>query len=539
MHNVPLVKIQGLCVSQISASVDTKPLLQDINLELHAGEVLGLIGPSGSGKSTLGLALLGYARTGTHISRGTVAIDGQNILSLSQASLQELRGGTVAYIAQSPASAFNPSIKIGFQVEEALVLHQGLSPKLAVEQAKALFAELDLPEPSSFGLRYPHQVSGGQLQRAMIAMALAGDPRLLIFDEPTTALDVTTQVEVLRAIKRTLSRHGVAAIYISHDLAVVAQVASQIALMENGSLQKITSVPDLISDMVAAQGPLPNKNNIHFLATTKDSVPVLRVQNVSAYYGRSDIASVHDVSLSVDKGQTVAIVGASGSGKTTLARTICGLHPTYDGEVFLSGVALPPSFTDRTREQLKNVQFVYQSADTALNPSQRVETIIGRALSPSEKSGISKRQRVIELLSLVGLNQDFLNRKPAQLSGGQKQRIGIARALAARPSLVVWDEVTSALDAEVADDILRLLKEVQERYQVAYVFISHDLDAVRRISDAIVVLKNGSVVESGQTSTVLTNPSHPYTRVLLASIPTLNPDWLTSTLSAIKTRTSA
>ncbi|HEY2876349.1 MAG TPA: ABC transporter ATP-binding protein [Reyranella sp.] len=529
-----LLAFDGLRIESM-ASAAARPLVDAITLTLDRGEVLGLIGESGAGKSTLGLAALGYRRPGCAVTAGRVVFDGQDLGRLSAAELRAVRGSRVAYVAQSAAASFNPAKRLGDQVAETLMLHRAADGASARRRAADLFAELDLPSPQTFGARYPHQVSGGQLQRAMIAMAMACEPELLILDEPTTALDVTTQIEVLAAIRKMLRRHGAAGLYITHDLAVVAQLADRLAVLRHGRLVEtgptatILQAPtDEYTRRLVAIRAEPDRIE----EAPADAAPVLAARNVSASY-RTMANVLSDVSFTLQAGETLAVVGMSGSGKSTLARVLCGLMPPQNGSVAFHGEALPADFRRRSREQLRRVQMIYQLPDTALNPRHTVGRIVGRVIEfYFGLRETAQRTRVDELLDRVGLPRDFTRRRPGELSGGQKQRVCIARALAAEPDLVICDEVTSALDPLVADEILTLLEQLQERTRTAYIFITHDIGVVRRVADHVAVMEKGRIVAFGPLREVFAAPLHPYTQLLLSSVPQMRTDWLTDILSA-------
>ncbi len=461
--------------------------------------------------------------------------DGIDLRAASEEEKRKLRGARIAYVAQSAAASFNPAHKLIDQYCEMPVQH-GIKPRGEAEaEAKDLYRRLQLPEPETIGFRYPHQVSGGQLQRAMTAMAMSCQPDLIIFDEPTTALDVTTQIEVLAAIKKVVREFNTAAIYITHDLAVVAQMADRIMVLQYGHLVE----EGIAREMIAA----PQKEyTTRLLAVrsvrkgaqveTDQERPLLRVENVTASYG-GVVKVLKNVSMEIHKARTVAVVGESGSGKSTLARAITGLLPPLEGRVFYGSEEMPPALKQRTPEQLRRMQMIYQMPDTALNPRQRVREIIGRPLEfYLGMRGLDREERVRELLTMIELEPDeFIDRLPGELSGGQKQRICIARALAAEPELIICDEVTSALDQLVAEEILKLLQRLQDELLVSYMFITHDLATVRAISDEIVVMLQGEVVEQGEKETVLTPPHHEYTELLLSSVPEMDPDWLDNLLA--------
>ncbi len=531
----PLVKIRNLHIEG-RADEEWLPIINGVDLDLYPGRVLGLIGESGAGKSTLGLAAMGFTRDGCRISSGTVEFGGVNLLTLTRGQRRSLLGKRIAYVAQSAAASFNPAHKILSQHTEAPVYHGVMTKAESEADGMELYRRLRLPDPDQIGFRYPHQVSGGQLQRAMTAMAMSCRPDLIIFDEPTTALDVTTQIEVLASIRDIVEQFGTAAIYITHDLAVVAQMADDIKVLLRGDEVEQADTRTMLShpteDYTKSLWAVRSFERTEKAPAPADETPVIRVDNITAAYGKSaDV--LHQVSFNIHRGRTVAVVGESGSGKSTVARSIMGLLPPKKGRILSNGQALPASYKQRSKEQLRQVQMIYQMADTALNPRVRIKDIIGRPVEfYMGLKGAEKERRVEQLLEQIELDPaQYMQRRPPELSGGQKQRIGIARALAAEPEFIICDEVTSALDQLVAEGILRLLARLQDELGLAFMFITHDLATVRAIADEVVVMKEGVVVEAGPKGEMFTPPHHPYTDLLLSSVPEMDPDWLTRVLA--------
>lgn len=505
-------------------------IIKGIDVVLRRGEIMGLIGESGAGKSTLGLAAMGFAQPGCKVNGGSIIFDGIDLMKASEDEKCKLRGSRIAYVAQSAAASFNPSHRLIDQTIESAV-RRGIMPESeAKADARKLYRDLQLPDPDSIGERYPHQVSGGQLQRVMTAMAMSPRPDLIIFDEPTTALDVTTQVEVLAAMREIVENYNTAAIYITHDLAVVAQMADVIKVLRYGETIEDADTRKMLTN--------PEKEYTQSLWAVRSIEKeeevsqdiVLKVDRVDASYTGS-VKVLDDVTIEVPRGHTVAVVGESGSGKSTTARAITGLLPPSKGQILFNGEPLPPALKDRSIEQLQKIQMIYQMADTAMNPRHTVRDIIGRPLEfYLGLRGKGRDQRLLELLNMIELDESFINRLPAELSGGQKQRICIARALAANPDLIICDEVTSALDQIVQKGILQLLLRLQEELGLTYIFITHDIATVKAISDQIVVMLEGRVVEQGMKSEILSPPYPEYTKLLLSSVPEMDPDWLTGLL---------
>ncbi|NKX36820.1 ABC transporter ATP-binding protein [Rhodobacteraceae bacterium R_SAG4] len=528
----PLLKVRDLKIGATVYPPGEKPhdieIVHGVSFDLMPGKVLGLIGESGAGKSTIGLSSMAYGRGGVKITGGEVWVNGRDILKSKLNDIRKLRGGEVTYVSQSAAASFNPAKTIMEQVIEAAVEQGKFSRKVAEDRARALFAKLGLPDPDNIGARYPHQVSGGQLQRCMTALALCPEPDLVVFDEPTTALDVTTQIDVLMAIKEAIRDTGVAALYITHDLAVVAQVSDDIMVLRHGETVEYGTVDQIINNpQEEYTQALVSVRSIEHEEKAPTEEPVLSVRNITARYQGTKFDVLHNVNVDLYPGQTLAVVGESGSGKSTLARVITGLLPPREGEIYFNGRTLTPDFKHRSREDLRELQMIYQMADVAMNPRQTVGTIIGRPLEfYFGLRGSEKRKRIIELLDEIELGESFIDRYPAELSGGQKQRVCIARALAAKPKMIICDEVTSALDPLVADGILKLLLNLQKIEDVAYLFITHDLATVRAISDNIAVMYKGKVQRYGGKTQVLSPPFDDYTDLLLSSVPEMKLGWL-------------
>ena len=521
-----LLSIKGLKIQGFS---DEKwhDIINGIDLTLHAGEVLGLIGESGAGKSTLGLAAMGYTQPGCRITAGEIIFDGVDLAKLTDGEKRKFWGNRMTYVAQSAAASFNPARRLIVQTT-ASTIRAGIKDQAsAYEDAQQLYGVLNLPDPKHIGERYPHQVSGGQLQRVMTAMAMSPRPDLLIFDEPTTALDVTTQVEVLASMRSIVEEFNTAAIYITHDLAVVAQMADVIKVLRYGN--EVEEAPT--RQMLNAPQEEYTKSlwSVRSLEKTQQEAEasILSLQSIDAAYGVEKV--LHDVSIEVPKGSTVAVVGESGSGKSTAARVITGLLPQISGIVRFDGEDLPPALSNRSKDQKRRIQMIYQMADTAMNPRQTVREIIGRPLEfYLSMRGAEQTNRIVELLEMIELDASFMERLPGELSGGQKQRICIARALAAEPDFIICDEVTSALDQIVQEGILKLLLRLQEELGLTYLFITHDISTVKAIADQVVVMNQGEVVEQGLKTEVFSPPHPDYTELLLSSVPEMDPDWLSN-----------
>ncbi len=547
-----LLRVSNLRVDAVSEQ-GCVPIVKDVSFSVNKAEVVALIGESGSGKTTIALATMGYARSGCRISGGEIDLDGVDVLSLDRKGLRRLRGRRISYLAQSASAAFNPALSIGEQVTEAAILHGVLSPADARRRAVELYKRLDLPGAERLGNRFPHQVSGGQLQRLMAARAMCNGPELLLLDEPTTALDVTTQIEVLAAFNDLIREQGTAAIYVTHDLALVAQIADRVVVLFNGEVRETGTVDQILNNpsddytkkLMAAIPQPPTRNSALPQTVTKRprvEEPLMAVRGINAGYGRVShgdpaVMVLHDVSADVAAGSVVGVIGESGCGKSTLARVIAGLLPAHSGRILLEGDPLPYRVEDRDRKAVKAIQLAFQMADVALNPRHRIREILGRPVTVFLKlRGEERDRRILDLLDMVGLPHSMIGRYPGELSGGQKQRVNLARCLAAEPRLLLCDEVTSSLDTIVANSVIALLKRLGEELALSYVFISHDLSRIATLANHVVVLYAGHVVETGVTRDILAPPFHPYTHLLLSSIPELRRGWLDDVMTTRATR---
>lgn len=536
-----LVEIDNLRVNAKTDSGRNVEIIRGVSFDIAEGEIVALIGESGSGKTTIALTLMGYSRPGCRVVDGSVKIAGADIVSLPERRRTHMRGTRVSYVPQSAAASFNPAFRIMDQIIEVTKIHKLMSKEQARAKAIELFKALSLPNPDTIGDRYPHQVSGGQLQRLSAAMALIGDPQLVIFDEPTTALDVTTQIEVLRAFKSAMKKNRIAGVYVSHDLAVVAQIADRIIVLKSGEVQETGLTQDILHnpqhsytrELLAAFEPVPLKRSK--VAETEKPSPLLVVDNVLAGYGMVSKSSepvmvaVDHVSLQLMPGQSLGIIGESGCGKSTLARVIAGILPAARGKLFFEGNEIHGDLRQRSRKQLQELQIVFQFADTALNPAKSIDDILSRPLSFYHgMNGKAREARIDQLLDMVRLPRKLRYRRPGELSGGQKQRINLARALAADPKMIICDEITSALDTVVAAAIIDLLKELQRELSLSYLFISHDLSTVRAICDEVMVMYAGKKIEQLSPDTMGEKASHPYSKLLFSSVPKLDTGWLDS-----------
>jgi peptide/nickel transport system ATP-binding protein len=585
----PAVEVRDLRVELARSGVD---VVDEIVVDIRPGQVLGLVGESGSGKTTVGMALLGHVRRGGRFAGGVIRIDGRDLGSLSEGDLRRLRGGVVSYIPQDPGTSLNPALRIGTQLREMLDAHApGTSSAERAARVREALEEVALPSDDAFLRRYPHQLSGGQQQRVAIAMAFANRPRVIVCDEPTTGLDVTTQSRVLETVRDLCRSHQVAALYVSHDLAVVAELADHVAVMyagrivESGSREQLfaaprhpytrrllRAVPDIAGkrtvvgipghaalpdsrptgcyfhprcefareDCRAAFPPVTDLGDGHTVRCYHVADAVRRpppegagqaqqrvgaavelaVHDLNARYGTRH--TLFDVALELHHNECLALVGESGSGKTTLARCVAGLHKDWTGEVRLRDTALPEAARKRSNDARKSIQYIFQNPYASLNPRRTVGQTIARQLELFGQSGRAEGdRRVAECLERVALSSSAANRFPDELSGGERQRVAIARALAAEPTILVCDEVTSALDVSVQAAIVELLGQLRGEMGLSLLFITHDLALIRTIADRVIVMTEGRIVEEGPVEQIFTAPNAPYTRQLLANTPSI------------------
>ena len=522
-------------IDRFSVRVGDKVAVQDLSLSIARGERVALVGESGSGKSVTALSILRLVAQ-AELS-GRILLDGDDLLQKTEQQMRGIRGADVAMVFQEPMTALNPLYTIGKQIAESLRLHEGLRPNAARQRGIELLRRTGIPEPERRIDSFPHQLSGGQRQRAMIAMALACRPRLLLADEPTTALDVTVRQQIVDLLiglqEQEAADRGMAVLLITHDLNLVKRFAQRVAVMEKGVLVETSTTEELFSN---PQHPytkrlLDSEPQRAIDAVEPDARTLLDVEGLAIDYripakgwrsmfGRATFRAVHELDLNLRRGETLGIVGESGSGKSTLAATVLGLQRPATGEIRIDGIPLPKSGQSRERRELcARMQVVFQDPFGSLSPRMTVEQIIGEGLAVHHKNVETKdrRGRVAALLEEVGMPAESMVRYPHEFSGGQRQRIAIARALAVEPELLVLDEPTSALDVSIQKQVLTLLTKLQKKYQLSYLFITHDLAVMRAMAHRVIVMKSGRIVEAGDTLDVLRTPSHPYTQSLLAS----------------------
>jgi oligopeptide/dipeptide ABC transporter ATP-binding protein len=576
---------------EISTTSGVK-VVTGVSFEIVAGEVLGVVGESGSGKTTVGLSLLGHARRGLKITGGTVMLGDKSVLDMDDEQRRRLRGDLVSYVPQDPASSLNPALRIGLQLREVLAAHGQTKQREQDERIAEMMREVALPDDPKYLLRYPHELSGGQQQRIGLAMAFANRPRLIVLDEPTTGLDVTTQATVLSTVRDMAAAHDVAALYVSHDLAVVAALARRVAVMYSGRVVELglaedlfesaahpytrrlvgaiprlaggrslvgipghapsparrppgcafaprcrlhipecdTAVPDLIPVAPEHSARCIRADEVLKLAHEKVGDPVevvsgsdsavLTLDNVVAHYGKIEV--LHSINLTLEARECLAVVGESGSGKTTTARSIAGLHRDWVGQIRLGDKPLETAARARSTESRRQIQYIFQNPYGSLNPRKTIGETVRQPLSVfGIASGKAADKQVDEMLEQVSLSASYARRYPDQLSGGERQRVAIARALISKPSILICDEVTSALDVSVQAAIVELLGSLQRELGLSMVFVTHNLPLVRSIAQKVAVLANGSIVEYGATADILANPQQAYTRELIANTPSL------------------
>jgi peptide/nickel transport system ATP-binding protein len=525
----PILAVEGLTVA-LPSGADRALAVDNVSLELRRGEILCIVGESGSGKSALSGAIMGAPTPGLRVTGGSVRLAGQELTRLSERAWCRIRGNRIAMIFQEPMAALNPAIAVGAQIMEVFELHARMSLSERRERALELIRAMQLPDPERIAASFPHQLSGGQCQRVIIAMALAMSPEVLIADEPTTALDVTTQAQVLKLIRDLRTVHGHAILFITHDFGVVAEIADRIAVMRHGRIieigearqvltqprhpytrELIEAVPSLVPPSV------DSRIDRHGDATDRGPGAVLRVTGVAKSYGR--VRAINEISFDLERGTTLSVVGESGCGKSSLARLIVRLTEPTSGRIFVNGRCFLSLRGAELRASCRAVQMIFQDPFGSLNPLRRVGATITRAAMLAGADRRTARARAAELFDRVGLPREALERRPAAFSGGQKQRIGIARALAMSPDILIADESLSALDASSQAQILDLLRKLQRELGLAILLITHDLRVAAQISHRIAVMRAGRIVEIGPAERVLNSPEHPYTRELLDSAP--------------------
>ena len=605
-------EIKNLSIGFESQKGNQISILRNITTNIKKGETVGIVGESGSGKSTLALAMMGYIKNGLFTIGGECLFESLDLLKLNDKELEEIRGKKIAMIPQNAGQALTPNLKIGYQIEEALSLHTNFTKTERDEKISELLNQVRLPSPKIMALRYPHELSGGQQQRVAVAMALAGNPELLLLDEPTTGLDVTTQAHVLELLKDIAKDTGTSMVYVSHDLGAIAQVCDRVIVMYAGEIvlegpvRKILkepihpytygllkSIPKLslsgLPDSMPGSQPQPGNvgsgcsfydrcnfsneeckikvpkleylpeidtsvrcfNHLELISKTREQEKknqsqnkeltideILDLKDVSISYAKQGIIdqflnkvtdtnpTVKDINININKGETISLVGESGSGKSTILKSIAGLLKTKDGYIkFNKEKLLSGDLKKRNSEDLRSIQLIFQNPDESLNPNHTVEQILSQPLKLYfGLTGSKLKSSIVELLEKVRLGAFYMSRYPRQLSGGEKQRIAVARAFAARPDIILCDEVTSALDVSVQAAVLDLLQKLKEELGTTYVFVSHDLAVVKAISDRVAVLYQGRLCEIGPSKNVYQFPSHPYTEVLIGAVLEPDPD---------------
>ncbi|WP_439496053.1 ABC transporter ATP-binding protein [Bosea sp. (in: a-proteobacteria)] len=524
-----ILTLDGVSV-RLPPGADRSHAMKEVTLSVAANEILCIVGESGSGKSMTANAIMRLLPGGVAIDGGRVLFEGRDLAAISEAEMRKVRGAGIAMIFQEPMTALNPLRTIGDQIGEMFEIHAELPADEVKARVLGLLEEVRIPEPALAAKAYPHELSGGQRQRAMIAMALALDPKVLIADEPTTALDVTTQAQILELIRDLQKRKGTAVLFITHDFGVVAEIADRVAVMSQGRVVEAGAASDVLEhpqhaytrQLIAAVPPLkaPPPRPL-------SPEPILTIDHVSKTYrtggflgrGQRVTHAVKDVSLVLPKGGTLGIVGESGSGKSTLARCLVRLIDPESGEIRLNGRDLACLTREEMRAETRHIQMVFQDPFASLNPRRKAGELVAQGLVVHGMPRAQALARARELFTLVGLDPASTDRYPHEFSGGQRQRIGLARALALEPDVLVADEPVSALDVSVQAQVLKLLAELRQRLGLSIVFITHDLRVAAQVCDLVAVMKSGEVVEAGPIGSVFGNPQHAYTRALLSSIP--------------------
>jgi peptide/nickel transport system ATP-binding protein len=558
--NQPLLSIHNLEIS-FKKEGAYSAVIKNISYELLENEILGIVGESGSGKSVSSLAIMGLLPT--HISKitqGEIVFDGKNVAQLSEKELQHLRGNAIAMIFQEPMSSLNPSLKCGFQVQEILLQHTALSKSASKAETLSLFAKVKLPDPELIFDKYPHEISGGQKQRVMIAMAIACKPKLLIADEPTTALDVTVQKEIIQLLKDIQQDTGMSIIFISHDLSLVSEIAHRVLVMYKGQiveqgeveqifknpehnytkaliasrpslevrLKRLPTIQDFLNDEINTE-VVTTEDRMDFHQKLYNKKPILEVINVekeyfstAGFFGKkSGFKAVNDVSFKLYEGETLGLVGESGCGKSTLGNAILQLDKATAGQILYRGQDITKLGSAAIKTLRKEIQIIFQDPYSSLNP--RIP--VGKAImEPMKVHGLhgndkERKAKTIEILERVGLGAEYFNRYPHEFSGGQRQRIGIARTIALQPKLIVCDESVSALDISVQAQVLNLLNELKENFGFTYIFISHDLAVVKYMSDQVLVMNKGKIEEIADADELYAHPKKEYTKKLIDAIP--------------------
>ncbi|SFZ99085.1 Oligopeptide transport system permease protein OppB (TC 3.A.1.5.1) [hydrothermal vent metagenome] len=525
-----------LNIKNLSLEVDGSKLLDNITFNIQKGEIFALVGESGSGKSLTSLAIIRLLPDVIDVTSGDILLNDKSLFSLPEYEMQKIRGKSIAMIFQEPMSALNPVMTVGEQVAEVLKVHLGLKKNVMKERVISLFREVALKDPEERYSWYPHQLSGGQKQRVMIAMALACEPELLIADEPTTALDVTIQAQVLELLKKIRDDRGLSILFITHDMAVVSQMADRVAVMKDGQILEQAVCDTFFSNPQHPYSKALLKDAIHkseSRESTEDQSNILEVKDLKVYFPIKKgffqrtidyTRAVDGVSLTIAKGKTLALVGESGSGKSTIGKAILSLVDIYDGRVTFEGTDLSKLSKNELKSYRQKIQVVFQDPFSALNPRMTIGNIIREgmiSLNVGPKTKSEQNRYIKELLLKVELEVEHFERYPHEFSGGQRQRIGIARALAVKPELIICDEPTSALDVSVRSQVLKLLKKLQDESDLSYLFITHDLSIVSLVADEVAVMKEGKIVELGAVESVMNYPQQEYTKKLLASAPKL------------------